>query len=151
MSNIRGSKLFREAVRILYRKFGALEDLEFSRGRITPTQCRALDEIGRAERTSLRELADILGLDLSTMSRTVNNLVSAGLAARETDPQDRRYLSIALTEDGQKLFNEIEESIEAHFDDIFVHVPEAKRKDVLENLILVIEAVDKSSTLHTTL
>jgi DNA-binding MarR family transcriptional regulator len=73
--------------------------------------------------------------------------VSAGLAVREPDPEDRRYLSIALTEDGQKLFNEIEESMDAHFDDIFVHVPEEKRKVVLENLILVIEAVDKSGAL----
>lgn len=147
MGNIRGSKLFREAIRILDRKLGALEDLEFSRGGITPSQCRALDEIGRAGRISLGELADILGLDASTMSRTVNNLVSAGLAVREPDPEDRRYLSIALTEDGQKLFNEIEESMDAHFDDIFVHVPEEKRKVVLENLILVIEAVDKSGAL----
>jgi len=145
MGNIRGSKLFREAVRILDRKISVLEAALFSSLGITPAQCRALNEIGRAESISLSELAAVLGLDASTMSRTVECLVSAGLTLREPDPEDRRYLIISLSESGKKLFSDIEESMDAHFDDIFVQIPEEKRKDVLENLILIIESVDKSA------
>ncbi len=144
MGNIRGSKLFREAIRILDRKISALEAAEFLGRGLTHAQCRALDELGRAGSISLGELAAILGLDSSTMSRTVNNLVAQGLASREADPQDRRYIAIALTEQGQNIYGDIEESMDANFDDIFVQIPEEKRRGVLEDLILIIEALDKS-------
>lgn len=144
MSNVKGSKLFREAIRILNRKLGAIEEGGFFFCGVTFSQCYALIEIGRAQKISLCELADILSLDNSTMSRTVNNLVNSGLVIRETDPQDRRCLTITLTEKGQKMFEQAEGVMDGYFDDIFEHIPEEKRKDILDDLILIIEAVDKS-------
>lgn len=140
-ANIRGSKLFREAIRILDRKLDALENGEFSEQEITASQCRALVEIGRAETISLVELAEISGLDSSTMSRTVDSLVTRGLAVRKPDTDDRRYISIFLSEEGKKLFDDIEDSLDAQYDDIFARVPETKRKDILDDLIIIIEAL----------
>jgi DNA-binding MarR family transcriptional regulator len=64
-------------------------------------QCHAVVEIGRAGGISLAELAGLLNLDSSTMSRTVNNLVNSGYVIRELDPKDRRYVTIELTENGR--------------------------------------------------
>ena len=62
------------------RKLGVLEDGEMACCGISMAQCHALVEIGRAGSISLVELAKLLDLDNSTMSRTVNNLVNSKLA-----------------------------------------------------------------------
>ncbi|HBG22772.1 MAG TPA: MarR family transcriptional regulator, partial [Peptococcaceae bacterium] len=61
---------------------------------MTYSQCHTLVEIGRKRCLSINELADLLGLDKSTMSRTVNTMVEQGLVTREPDPADRRYVNI---------------------------------------------------------
>lgn len=144
MSNIKGSKLFRETIRILERKLGVLEDGELACCGITFAQCHALVEIGRTKTISLSELSQIMGLDSSTLSRTVNNLVTSGLALRESDPGDRRYITITLTPEGEELFASIESVMDDYFDQIFAQIPESKRGQILEDLILIIEAMDKS-------
>jgi DNA-binding MarR family transcriptional regulator len=144
MSNIKGSKLFRETIRILERKLGAMEQNELLSCGVSLAQCYALIEIGRMETVSLNELAQILDLDSSTLSRTVNNLVTSGLALRETDPDDRRYVTIKLTEQGREQFAALEGTLDDNFDNIFAGIPESKRGQILEDLILIIEAMDKS-------
>jgi DNA-binding MarR family transcriptional regulator len=144
MSNIKGSKLFRETIRILERKLEMMEDGELAGRGITPAQCHALIEIGRMNTKTLNELSHIMSLDASTLSRTVNNLVTSGLVLREADPEDRRCVSITLTERGAELYADMENTMDVHFDMIFARVPEQKRGQILEYLILIIEAMDKS-------
>lgn len=144
MSSIKGSKLFRETVRILKRKLGVMEDGELDCCGITYAQCCALIEIGRMQTISLGELAQVLNLDSSTLSRTVNNLVTGGLVLREADPDDRRCITITLTEQGKEMFTGLESAMDEYFDQIFAQIPESKRGQILEDLILIIEAIDKS-------
>jgi DNA-binding MarR family transcriptional regulator len=137
-------KQLREMVRILERKLGILQDSEFSCCSITISQCHALVEIGRAKSISLNKLAELLNLENSTMSRTVNNLVTNELAKRDIDAQDRRYVTIALTDSGQQLFEKIEEAMNLYFKSIFEKIPEDKREQVLESMQILIEAIDLS-------
>jgi DNA-binding MarR family transcriptional regulator len=101
-------------------------------------QCHAIVEIGRASSLSLNDLAEILGLDKSTMSRTLNNLVNNHLAERATHPEDRRYITIKLTEQGMKAFREIEESMNAYFNHVYQSIPEPKREQVYESLQILL-------------
>ncbi|MCX8130938.1 MAG: MarR family winged helix-turn-helix transcriptional regulator [Clostridia bacterium] len=137
-------KVLREALRILVRKLGILEKSEFTSCEITLAQCHAIVEMGRTEKISLNELAETLNLDNSTMSRTVNNLVNNGLAVRETDPEDRRYVTIKLTEKGQELFMSIEESMEVYYKRIFTAIPEDDRQKVLESMDILLRAINES-------
>ncbi|MDP4090777.1 MAG: MarR family transcriptional regulator, partial [Bacillota bacterium] len=105
--------------------------------------CHALIEIGRAKNISLNELAELLNLENSTMSRTVNNLVTSDLAKRDIDPQDRRYVTISLTEEGYKLYESIEERMNQYFTRIFERIPEDKRQQVMESLQVFLNAVDE--------
>jgi DNA-binding MarR family transcriptional regulator len=138
-------KNFRELIQTLEKKLGVLEDNEFSCCGITLAQCHALVEIGRAENISLNELAELNNLENSTMSRTVNNLVVSGIAERDSDMRDRRYVTIALTEKGHTLFESIEAQMDKYFKEIFSHIPEEKGGQVLESLSLVVDAINKSS------
>lgn len=52
------------------------------------------------------ELADLLQLDASTMSRHVRNLEQAGYVSRDGDPADRRAARLSITEAGRSLLRE---------------------------------------------
>jgi DNA-binding MarR family transcriptional regulator len=145
MDKAGNEKQLRETIRILERKLGILEKSEVSCCGISFAQCHAIVEIGRTGSISLNALAELLNLDNSTMSRTVNNLVTANLAFREIDPLDRRYVSIKLTEEGIKVFKEIEESMDSYFKNIYDSIPEDKKVQVLESINILLDAVIKGN------
>jgi DNA-binding MarR family transcriptional regulator len=55
------------------------------------------------EPVTMGELGRALGVPLSTATRIVNWLVKSGYAERRPDPEDRRVVRVALTEQGQTL------------------------------------------------
>ena len=136
---------FRELIRTLERKLGILEDNEFACCEITLALCHALVEIGRAGTISLNELAELVNLEDSTMSRTVNNLVTKNFVGRNLDSKDRRYVTISLTAKGHTLFESIEAQMDKYFKDIFSYIPEEKGAQVLESLALIVDATNKSN------
>lgn len=137
------SKDLREVIRVLERKLGVLEDVGFSCCGISFAQCHALVEIGRAGTITLNKLAEILNLENSTMSRTVNNLVSANFVLRDLDSSDRRYINISLTESGMNLYQSIEATMEKYFKDIFDNIPEDKHLQVIESIQILVGAIGK--------
>jgi len=134
-------KHLRESVRQMERKLGILEESEVLCHGISLAQCHALVEIGRAECISLIELSELLNLDSSTMSRTVNNLVNNGMVERELDSNDRRYVTIKLTENGLEKFKGIEDNMNLYFTNIFESIPSEKQEQVLESLQILITAI----------
>lgn len=139
-----GGNFLRELLRILIRNLGMLEKSEASCCGTTIAQCHAVVEIGRGSQVSLNELAELLGLDKSTMSRTINNLVEDDLVIREIHPEDRRYITIELTDKGKEVFKSIERSMELYYKSIFKSIPEDKREQVLESLQFLAEAVKQN-------
>lgn len=146
MIDVNDSRQLREILRMLERKLGLLEENEFACCEITLAQCHALVEIGRAKSISLTSLSDLVNLENSTMSRTVNNLVTSGLAERDIDSQDRRYVTICLTETGQNLFEKIEDSMELYYKKIYDEIPEEKRGQLFESLKILQDAIVKSNS-----
>lgn len=142
MNNLTTSKQLRELIRLLERKLGVLKDNQSPCCNITMAQCHALVEIGRAEKISLNKLANLLNLETSTMSRTVNNLVNNNLAKREIDEKDRRYVTISLTESGKSVFEETENTMNEFFKTIYDSITEDKREQVLESLQILIQAIN---------
>lgn len=143
MNDTNASKQLREMIRLLERKLGILEESNVECCKITMAQCHALVEIGRAKNISLNDLAELLNLENSTMSRTVNNLVNSDLVKRDIDPKDRRYVTISLTEGGMKIFEEIENSMNAYFKKVYNSIPDDKRSQVIESIQLLIDAINK--------
>ena len=139
-----GSDELRELIRILVRNLGILEKSDASCCGVTIPQCHAIVEIGRMKRISLIELADLLGLDKSTMSRTINNLVEAYFVTRDLDTKNRKYVSIQLTDSGMKAFHNIEESMNQYYQSVFSSIAENKRSQILESFELLTAAVKKN-------
>lgn len=144
MCNTNDSNQLREMIRILERKLGILEQSEVACCGVTIAQCHALVEIGRAKSISLNDLSELLDLENSTMSRTVNNLVNSELVKRDIDPKDRRYVTISLTEGGTKTFEEIEQSMNLYYKRVYSSIPEDKRLQVMESMDILLDAIGKN-------
>jgi DNA-binding MarR family transcriptional regulator len=62
---------------------------------------RALSVVTRLEPLGMSELADFSAVDRTTMTRTVDQLVSAGFVERETPATDRRQVLLRVTAAGK--------------------------------------------------
>lgn len=141
MSNSNLPETLRESLRLLVRRLGILERGEAYCCSITISQCHTIVEVGRAGKMSLNVLADNLGLDKSTISRSIDKLVSDGIMLRDTDPEDRRYLTLYLSEKGQTIFQEVEKRMAAYFTEVIAGIPDNKREQVVESLQILSQAI----------
>jgi len=126
---------------MLMRRLGILDRSEASCCGITLAQCHVIVELGRAEKMSVNDMADLLRLDKSTISRSVDNLVNTGLVLRETDPEDRRYVALKLSDKGVGIYTDLESRMGTYYSEIVELLPVDKREQVIESLILLAEAV----------
>lgn len=141
LADNRQVKRLRETLRMLVRRLGILERSEASCCGITFAQCHILVDLGRARKQSVNDLAEALRLDKSTVSRSVDNLVNTGLVLREPDPADRRYVALRLSEQGGQIVADLEQRMENYFAEIIDVLPAEKREQVLESLLLLVDAV----------
>lgn len=141
MTNTSQIKTLRHDMRLLARKMELMTKGEASCCGITLTQCHLLTEIGWAGAASLNTLSERLGVDKSTMSRNIDILVTGGLVSRTTDPDNRRAVTIMLTDEGRQLFAQVEASMTQFYETLFQTLPAEKRSQVLESLELLLAAI----------
>jgi DNA-binding MarR family transcriptional regulator len=74
------------------------------------TQLRALHVLSyEVEQTSLKDLADTLGLSLPAVSRSIDGLVQRGLVTRAEDAEDRRMKQVRATAKAPELLDRLTE------------------------------------------
>jgi DNA-binding MarR family transcriptional regulator len=73
---------------------------------MTATQRIALVELGESGPLRLSELAQRMGTSTPTASRAVDALAALGLITRAPDADDRRALSLTVSEQGRALLDE---------------------------------------------
>lgn len=141
MDTINSSQRLRENIRILVRKLGLLEKGEAVCSGLTLTQCHVIVEIGRNANLSVNELAQLLTLDKSTVSRVVEQLVNNKLLLRKSHPEDRRYVTLELTVQGKALFESTELRMAEYYQGVLASLPAEKRQQVIESLELLSTAL----------
>ena len=134
-------RYLRAKLRQLERETGSPFKPETGCCGLTLAQCHTLLEVGYRKEVSLGELAEASGLDTSTLSRTVQGLVTLGLVNRLTNEKDRRCVSISLTEQGCRLFMEIETTFNDYFGGVLELVPAANRGVVIDSIAVFSDAV----------
>jgi len=143
MNNVNRNDL-REIVRVLVRNLGLLERSEACCCGVTLTQCHAIVEIGRSEEINLNSLAEMLNLNKSTMSRTIDNLVKQSIVLREVHTENRRFIKIKLTEKGYEIYKKIEMSMGEYYEHIISLVSKDKKEQVLESLQILVDIVKEN-------
>lgn len=74
---------------------------------ISVTQCYALEVLVERGPSRSQALAEALMLDKSTTTRVVDALVRKGYVERLPDPEDARAVSLRVTTDGRRLYEQI--------------------------------------------
>lgn len=126
-------KQFREYTRQLECHLGRMNKSDCCCG-VSETQCFLVVEIGRKPGVSVKELADILRIDKSGVSRSVEELVQKGFVERKPSKEDRRFVTLHLLPEGQKRFEKIEHDMYLKFKKVFEQIPSDKQEQVIDAL-----------------
>lgn len=76
---------------------------------LTIVEANALYVIGPHEPKTMKQIAEALGVAVSTPTRTIDRLVGKGLVTRKVAKKDRRKLLIELTPEGKDLLERMNE------------------------------------------
>ena len=146
-----GSSLDRQAEEF-YRVFSELargyqfrDRNETCRHGISVSQCYALEWIDEREAVTMGELANALHLDLSTVTRAIDQLVQRRLVKRESDALDRRICRIRCTAKGSKLIGTIRTEITARHRSILAELSPDARKGTIEAISSLLEIFNSRS------
>jgi DNA-binding MarR family transcriptional regulator len=137
------SQKFRETLGLAYQRVNALQRDEKRCFGVSLSRCVTLETLLQEGPLPVRELASRLGLDASTVTRSIDGLVRGGLVRRTRDErQDRRRVFVALTARGRTLAEKLVHCADAYSDEILERIPRDRREDVLVALGVLVEAVD---------
>lgn len=110
-------------------------------GDISPVQLRALTVLRETAGANLVQLAQGMGVTVSTASRLVDRLVAAGLAERRPAPQTRREIRLSLTRSGKATLTRYDrlrlEGVHRCLD----HLPVDDQDTLLKALSVLVDAV----------
>ncbi len=110
---------------------------------VSLAQCHTILELGEQGRPTIGQLAKSMGLDKSTLSRTIDSLVKKGLVDRVPNPSDRRYTLINLTKGGESTCKQINSTNDAYFERIFKAIPKGEHDKIIQSFELLVEAMNK--------
>ncbi len=133
-------KQFREYTRQLECHLSSMNNSDCCCCGINKTQCFLVVEIGRKPGISVKELADILHMDKSGVSRSIEELVQMDFVERNPSKEDRRFVTLHLLPKGLERFEKIEHDMYLKFKDVFEQIPSDKQEQVIEALKLYNEA-----------
>jgi len=101
---------------------------------VTLVQYRVLVELAARGPQRVADLADVLGVDPSTVTRMCDRLVRKGLACRRRGNSDRRSVRISLAPPGRELVQEVTRQRRAELKKILARLPDEDRSPVLAAL-----------------
>jgi DNA-binding MarR family transcriptional regulator len=101
---------------------------------VTTSQGGTLLSLTPKSTISMNELSSAVGVDNSTMTRMVDQLVDKELVFRKTDEKDRRLVRIGLTSAGQKLHQKLAGALAGFYKDSLDQIPETERTVIIRSL-----------------
>lgn len=131
----------------LYRVFSELiKGYQFrDRHRITScgvsvTQCYALEVLYEHGALTMGQLAAQLYLDVSTVTRVMDQLVAGRFVQRIPDDKDRRVIRAAITERGTEQVMKVRHGLLEEYRQVLEQIPVAGRESVIKAIGLMLDA-----------
>ena len=134
-------KEFRNTLRVLEREIERAIAGQSECCGVSFAQCHTLLELEESDNISVRDLAERLELDTSTLSRTLDKMFKDGLIERQENPGDRRFLIITLTEQARKILKSINGTCNAYYGRMFDTIPVEKHAIIMESIGILASAM----------
>ena len=143
----RGMKEVREEIQLFVRRFGLLNASccdECCGQAVSMAQGHILFEIRRKGNPSMQQVAEELGMDVTTFSRQAKSLEIKGLITRRMSPEDRRVSLLGLTAEGLCVLEKIDRYMAERIERMFSFMTQFERETVARALGLLNEALAAS-------
>lgn len=133
----------RLTVQNFIRLFGLLEQNVTPCGfDLSPSQVFALQEL-EDKTLTIGELADLLFLERSTVSRLIDSLVKGGFVNRVLNEKNRREVLVSLTDKGQRSLQQVREQSIKYYQSILDQVSEKNQYQILRGFKLFVDSLLK--------
>lgn len=145
-------KSISEQLQLFTRRFGLLNASccdECCGEQVSMTQSHILFEVRRLVSPSMQQVAEELGVDVTTFSRQAKTLEAKELISRSVSPDDRRVTLLGLTDAGGQVLEKIDRYMAARFERVFGGMTPFERETVVRSLGLLNEAVAKAGEVDT--
>ncbi len=126
------------------RAFQQLEREQIKAHGFTSSQCYLLLELYRHETLSINEISEKMRLEISTVTRIMNNLVRDGLLLRQKSAIDKRVVEASLTDKGRDAAHALQNSIEAYYKNVIAYLPRGHVREVMGSVEQLVTAVEKA-------
>ena len=130
----------REQIQIFVRRFGLLNAScceTCCEEQVSLLQSHILCEIRRTGDPAMQQVADELGIDITTFSRQVKSLEKRRFIVRRMSPKDRRVTLLGLTDEGKRVLEQIDRYMTKKIEDIFSLMSPFERETVTRSLGLL--------------
>lgn len=107
---------------------------------VSVSQCYTMDALRRYGPMTMGKIGEHLYLEVSTVTRVVDQLANAGYVERVPDPDDRRVVRAKLTHAGIEMVNGIRAALLDDYRNVLEAIPGGSRRDVIEAIELLLEA-----------
>ncbi len=137
----------REELQIFVRRFGLLNAScceECCGEQVSMPQGHILFEIRRKGNPSMQQVAEELGMDITTFSRQAKSLEGKGLIVRRVSPDDRRVSLLGLTPAGEEVMGRIDRYMADKIERIFSTMSSFEKESVIRSLQLLNSALAKT-------
>lgn len=137
----------RDIFQVLTRRFGMLNKNCCLVGgmEISLVQSHIIHEIDKQNNPSVQQVADSLGMDVTTFSRQIQTLTKMGLVKKQQLPEDKRVYLLSLTTEGKFVSTTIDSQMNQYLQEVFSHMNEFEQDTVIRSIKLLNESMSKSS------
>lgn len=109
------------------------------------SEARVLFEISKTEHCTAAQLCNALKMDRGYMSRIINKFEQDKLIARNSNNSDSRTIEIRLTDEGSKVFHELNRQSDQQIKDILLKLNEDEQLKLLKSMEVVKKYLTKAT------
>ena len=132
--------LLQKAVRTLQ----AFEREQIRTHGFTSSQCYILLALLRSGPLTMNEISGRLHLEISTITRIIDNLVRDGWLVRRRTAEDKRVVEAVLTESGRREAQQLQSGIMDYYRNVILHLPRGRVREMMNSMECLLDALEKS-------
>jgi DNA-binding MarR family transcriptional regulator len=102
---------------------------------LVPSHGGIMSTLLKRDRMSMKEIAERIGRDKSTVTALVNKLVDAGYVVKEKDPDDNRVTFLCLTAKGKSLERDFDAISGCLIDTAFRGFTQQEREELVRGIV----------------
>ena len=124
--------------------FQMIEREHVKQNRFSGSQSFLMDQLLETEELSINEIAAIMNLEKSSVSRMVKILIRDDLLQKTGSSLDKRIAVISLTDKGKQVAKEIRKNRDQYYTNIIHNLPRGHVREVMNSTEILVKALKKA-------